>query len=77
VIDQRFYKRRLVKIEEFISSSFRGGARRRGRWLLRISRLCRRHRARAAGRCGATYDGAFEKIAAIELLFCHGSPPCL
>ncbi|MGB8043083.1 MAG: hypothetical protein WCF66_08995, partial [Pseudolabrys sp.] len=29
---------------------------------------------RAAGRCGATDDGAFQEIATIKFLFCHRLP---
>src|SRR4029077_17706240 len=74
VIHQRLNECCLVKIEEFISRRLWSGGGRRGRWLLCLSSRCRSHCGRTAGRCGAAYDGAFQKIATIELLFLHGLP---
>ena len=74
VIDQRFNERGLFKVEEFISRCLGGGGSRRGRRLLRLRSLCRNHCGRAAGRCGATDDGAFQEIATIKFLFCHRLP---
>ena len=74
MIDQRLNECGLVKIEEFISRRLWSGGGRRGLWLLCLCGRGRSQRGRAAGRCGAAYDGAFQEIAAIELLFRHELP---